>query len=260
MSAKFLILAASAVLLAACSRQSNSPSAAATAPVSSKPITQDLFDYYVKQKTGSPAAKVDPKLGSVLMQELEQMKAAAAAEENKADAETQEALELQRIELLAHAGAAAAGVFASPSDAELKAEYDGFVAGLPAQEYHVAHILVPTEPVAEVLITKLQGGADFAKLAREQSADDSKVKGGDLGWIAPGKLPVDFTKAAETLKPGKITSRPVHTIYGWHVIKLLEVRAAAPPPFEQVKAQLTANLQQARYKKFLESALVIAKK
>lgn len=51
----------------------------------------------------------------------------------------------------------------------------------------------------------------------------------------------------------------MHTIYGWHVIKLIESRPATPPSFEQVKAQLTANLQQARYQQFLESALANAR-
>jgi hypothetical protein len=81
----------------------------------------------VQQKSGAPADKVDPTLKASLLQNLEQLKAAAVAEQAKADPNTLQALELQRIELLAHAGAVAAGVFASPSDAELKAEYDRFV-------------------------------------------------------------------------------------------------------------------------------------
>jgi peptidyl-prolyl cis-trans isomerase C len=251
------VVALSIVLvLQGCNRH---PGGANLAPpvarISGEPISQALFNYYVQQKSGAPADKVDPTLKASLLQDLEQLKAAAVAEQAKADPNTLQALELQRIELLAHAGAVAAGVFASPSDAELKAEYDRFVAKLPANEFKVAHILVATEPAAQVLIVKLQGGADFARLASEQSADDSKVRGGDLGWIALGKLPVDFTNAVQSLKPGQFTAGPVHTPYGWHVIKLLETRPASAPAFDQVKAQLAANLQQARYKQFLEAAL-----
>jgi peptidyl-prolyl cis-trans isomerase C len=252
-------LSISFFLLGCNGRSGEAASPPAVASVRAEPISQALFNYYVQQKTGAPADKVDPTLKASLLQDLEQLKAAAVAEESQANADTKEALELQRIELLAHAGAAAAGVYTSPSDAELKAEYDRFVASLPAQEFHVAHILVATEGAAQVLIVKLQGGADFAKLASEQSADDSKVRGGDLGWVAPVKLPVDFTNAVQALNPGQITARPVHTIYGWHVIKLLEARPAAAPPFDQLKAQLVANLQQARYKQFLELALANAK-
>lgn len=248
------------LFLLGCNRHSGeAASPPPMASVAGGPISEALFNYYVQQKSGASADKLDPALRASLLQDLEQLKAAAVAEEARANADTQEALELQRIELLAHAGATAAGVYAPPSDAELKTEYDRFVASLPAQEFHVAHILVATEGGAQVLIIKLQGGADFAKLASEQSADDSKVKGGDLGWIAPGKLPVDFTNAVQALKPGQITVHPVHTIYGWHVIKLLETRPAAPPPFDQVKAQLAINLQQARYKQFLKTALENAK-
>jgi peptidyl-prolyl cis-trans isomerase C len=246
--------------LAACGKHSEpatSPPPVAT--VGGVSISQGLFDYYVTQKAGVASAQVTPTLKASLLQDLELLKAAADAESSKAGADTVEALELQRIEFLAHAGAQQAGVFAAPTDAELKVEYDRFVASLPAKEFHVAHILVATESGAQVLIVKLQGGVDFAKLASEQSADDSKVRGGDLGWIAPGRLPVDFTNAVQALKPGEITVRPVHTIYGWHVIKLLESRPAAAPPFEQVKAQLAVNIQQARYKQFLESALANAK-
>jgi peptidyl-prolyl cis-trans isomerase C len=248
------------LFLFGCDRHSGEPaSSAPMTSVAGEPISQDLFNYYVQQKSGIAPDKVGPALKASLLQDLEQLKAAAVAEESQANADIKEALELQRIELLAHAGATAAGVYAPLSDAELKAEYDRFVASLPAQEFHVAHILVAAEPAAQLIITKLQGGADFARLAGEQSADDSKSRGGDLGWIAPGKLPVDFTNAVQGLKPGQINAHPVHTIYGWHVIKLLETRPAAAPPIEQVKAQLAVNIQQARYKHFLELALANAK-
>jgi peptidyl-prolyl cis-trans isomerase C len=251
MRARILVVAA-VLCVSACAKHASAPTDTSS---TAKPDPQAFLDYYIMQKTGVAADKVDPQLRASLAHDLEELKAAAAAEAIKADTKTQNAIELQRIELLARAGAAAAGVFAEPSDAELKSEYDRYTASLPAREFHVAHILVATESAAQILITKLQGGADFAQLAREQSADDSKARGGDIGWIAPGKLPVEFTNAVQSLKSGQITARPVHTIYGWHVIKLLESGPATPPPFDQVKAQLAASIQQARYKQFLESAI-----
>jgi peptidyl-prolyl cis-trans isomerase C len=146
-------------------------------------------------------------------------------------------------------------VFTPPSEADLLAAYEEYKAGLPAQEFHVAHILVATEDTARLLIVELQGGADFSMLASVRSADDSKNLGGDLGWVGPGKLPAEFTDAVAQLKPSQITARPVKTMYGWHIIKLIETRPAVAPQFERVKAQLATNLQQARYKQFLESAL-----
>jgi len=144
-------------------------------------------------------------------------------------------------------------------DVELHQAYDAYVTSLPASEYHVAHILVATQNAASLLLVRLQSGANFARLAREQSADDSKVRGGDLGWIAPGKLPTAFTDAVKSLKPGQFTDRPVHTTYGWHLINLLDTRSASAPQFDQVKAQLAENIRDNRYQRFLADSLDGAK-
>jgi len=229
------------------------------AKVGGQPITQALFDAYVKEKSGVSPDLVSATLKASLLTDLEKLKAAAEAGETRADPQTIQEIELRRLELLAHSAAKAAGVFTLPSEADLQAAYEQYKAGLPAQEFHVAHILVATEDAARLLIVELQGGADFSKLASARSADDSKNRGGDLGWVGPGKLPSEFTDAVAQLKPSQITARPVKTIYGWHIVKLIETRLAVAPPFEQVKAQLAANLQQARYKEFLESALANAK-
>jgi peptidyl-prolyl cis-trans isomerase C len=223
----------------------------AVATVGGKPISQSLFNYFVTQKTGLPAEQVSAAHKAALLEDLKRLTAAAEAGEARPSSDTIQALELQRLEMLAHAAASAAGAFAPPTERELRTEYERFIAELPATQYHVAHILVSTQDAAAALIAKLQAGADFATLAREQSADTTRTQGGDMGWIAPGKLPPPFTDAAQSLKPGEFTRHPVHTIYGWHVIKVLESRAAAVPPFEQVKAQLSANLQQSRYQHFL---------
>jgi peptidyl-prolyl cis-trans isomerase C len=164
-------------------------------------------------------------------------------------------IELRRIELLVRDGATRAGVYATPSDAELKAQYDRFVSSLPPNEFHVAHILLPSERMAQALITELQSGAEFAKLAREESADDSNVNGGDIGWISSGRMPAAFIAAVQRLKPGQITPHPVHTIDGWHVIKVLDKRSSDAPQYDQVKAQLAVDIQQQRYEKFLAGAL-----
>lgn len=250
------LLVMAALCFVACARQSNNPP---PKPLAANTDAAALIDYYVLQKTGVSADKVDAAVKAPLLRELEQLQAAALVEQTRADPNVRVAIELQRIELLAHAGAVAAGVFAAPSDAELKTQYELFVASLPSQEFHVAHILVATEAGAQILITKLQGSSDFAALAHEQSADDSKVRGGDLGWITPGKLPSEFTNAVLVLKPNQFTARPVHTIYGWHIIKLLGTRAVTHPSIEQVQAQLAANWQQARFSEFLQSALANTK-
>lgn len=246
------LLAAMSAVLAGCS-QTKAPPAAGT--VGNQEISPELFDYYASKQTRVAADQIPQARKDVLLVELHKLAAAAQAEASHVSADTRHELDLQRMQTLAHAGAVAAGVFATPSDADLRTAYEQFKSKLPASEYHVAHILVATEGLAELVIVRLQAGEAFAKVAQEKSADDSKSRGGDIGWIAPGKLPVDFTDALATLKVGGVSTKPVHTIYGWHVIKLLETRAANPPPFEQVKAQLAVNLQQDRYQAFLDQSL-----
>jgi peptidyl-prolyl cis-trans isomerase C len=225
------------------------------ATISGRPISQALFDHYIKAKSGATPDKVSSELKQSLLADLTRLKAAAIAGESTATSDIEQQIELQRLETLAHSAANAAGVFATPSDANLNAAYDKFAASLPSIEYHVAHILVATESIASVLTTRLQAGQDFAKLAKDESADNTKTHGGDLGWIAPGKLPAAFTNAVQSLKVNEFTTKPVHTPYGWHIIKLLETRPGTAPPFDQVKAQLAENLQQERYQKFLDDSL-----
>jgi peptidyl-prolyl cis-trans isomerase C len=244
------------ILVAGCG-QSSSPSMQSTsiATVGGLPISQGLFDFYVRTKTGASPDKIDPKLKAALLEDLKRLKAAATIGAVSNDSDTAQALELERLEWFAHAGASKAGVYAPPTDTELHVAYDAFVAAFPAREYHVAHILVATENMANLALVKIQAGVEFAKLAREESADDSKALGGDLGWIVPGKLPNAFMDAVRNLKPGEVAPKPVHTLYGWHLIKLLEIRSAPVPGLDQLKAQLVATLQHDKYKKFLDESL-----
>jgi peptidyl-prolyl cis-trans isomerase C len=228
------------------------------AVVAGRPISQDLYDYYVRSMGGATGRSLSPEAKRALLVKLEQLEAAAIVGEKAATVEVTQKLELQRLETLAHFAATEHGVFAEPSEAQLRQAYDDWRATLPASEFHVAHILTATESAASVVINRLRAGQDFGKIAQEQSADDSKTRGGDLGWIAPGRLPEEFMAAVQALKVGGFTSKPIHTRYGWHVIKLLEKRAGFASPFESVKAQLAQSLQQSAYQSFLEDSLKTA--
>lgn len=97
------------------------------------------------------------------------------------------------------------------------------------EEVSARHILVETENEAKAILRSLEGGADFAKLARDKSIDPSaKQNGGDLGYFARGAMVPEFSEAAFALKAGQM-SKPVKSAFGWHVI-LLEGRRTAPPP------------------------------
>ena len=72
-----------------------------------------------------------------------------------------------------------------PTDAELKAEYDAQVAGMPKMQYHARHILVSSQDAAQKIIDELKKGAKFEDLAKKDSSDSSKDQGGELGWFSP---------------------------------------------------------------------------
>jgi peptidyl-prolyl cis-trans isomerase C len=131
------------------------------------------------------------------------------------------------------------------TEAKLREMYAQYVQTAPAQEEVSArHILVPTEQEAKDVIEQLKKGADFATLAKDKTTDASgKASGGDLGFFTKSDMVPDFANAAFALKKGDFTQTPVHTQFGWHVIKV-EDRRSAKPTYEQVAPQLAQQLQQ----------------
>ncbi len=133
------------------------------------------------------------------------------------------------------------------SDAEIKSEYDKAKAAAGGSEYKVRHILVKTEAEAKAIIAQLNKKAAFDKLAREKSADKGSAKnGGDLGWAVPGAFVKEFGEAMQKLKKGETTASPVKTEFGWHVIRLDDVRPTQFPPLDKVQNEVRQQLQQKR--------------
>ncbi len=112
------------------------------------------------------------------------------------------------------------------------------------EEVRARHILVKTEKEAKEIIEKLEGGADFAAIAKEKSTGPSGAGGGDLGFFAKGQMVPEFDKVVFDLKPGELFGDPVKTQFGFHVIKVEERRKKEVPPFEKVKEQLRAEMSQ----------------
>ncbi|SDV51464.1 peptidylprolyl isomerase [Chitinasiproducens palmae] len=127
----------------------------------------------------------------------------------------------------------------TPSDQALKAKYDQLVAGVDSKEYHLHHILVDSEAQAKQLIAEIKGGASFEELAKKFSKDPGSGKnGGDLDWAPLQGYVPEFSAAAAKLGKGQTTDAPVHTQFGWHIIRVDDVRQAQLPSFEDVKPQL----------------------
>ena len=151
-------------------------------------------------------------------------------------------------------------------EAELKAAYEQVKAQYTGKEYHVEHILVEKESDAKAIIAQLKSGASFADIAKAKSKDPgSAANGGDLGWVNEQSLVPEFSKAMVQLKPGQTTDKPVKSQFGWHIIKLDEVRDVKVPSMEEIKEQLIQmisseqNWQKAKFSEMMKKLRAKAK-
>ncbi len=110
------------------------------------------------------------------------------------------------------------------------------------KQVRARHILVKTRKEALEIIGQLRGGKDFAELARTRSTGPSKTQGGDLGFFKREQMVVPFSKAAFGLRKGAYSKAPIQTKFGWHVIKVVDIKAAAPPAFAEVRAELERKM------------------
>jgi len=153
-------------------------------------------------------------------------------------------LENERRSLMA--GEAIEGVLVEiTTEAAIQAAYDEKYSNVEqAEEYNASHILVETEEEALALKAQLDGGADFATLAKEKSTGPSGPQGGALGWFGSGMMVPAFEAAVIALAPGAV-SDPVQTQFGWHVITLNETRKTSAPSLDEVREELTQEVQKA---------------
>ncbi|MGL6209856.1 MAG: peptidylprolyl isomerase [Paracoccaceae bacterium] len=129
------------------------------------------------------------------------------------------------------------------TDAALQAAYDArFKDAAPKTEFSAAHILVDSEAKAAEIKTQIDGGADFAEMARVHSSDGAAQNGGDLGWFGLGMMVKPFEDAVITMKPGEVKG-PVQTDFGWHLIKLNETRIATAPALDELRDELAAEIE-----------------
>jgi peptidyl-prolyl cis-trans isomerase C len=132
------------------------------------------------------------------------------------------------------------------SDAEVRAEYDRLAKQEAGKEYKARHILVESEAEAKDIVAKLKAGESFETLAKASKDPGSAENGGDLDWNTPDTFVKEFSDAMVALDKGQFTQAPVKTQYGYHVIRLDDVRDSAPPPFEQVAPQIRQQLERQR--------------
>lgn len=137
------------------------------------------------------------------------------------------------------------------TDADVKAEYDKFVAANGGKEYRARHILVEKEDEAKAIIASLKKGGKFDEIAKKQSKDPgSGANGGDLDWAAAASYVPEFSEAMVKLEKGQLTQEPVKTQFGWHIIRVDDVRTAELPKLEDIKPQIEQQMQQQKLAEF----------
>jgi peptidyl-prolyl cis-trans isomerase C len=148
----------------------------------------------------------------------------------------------------------------SVSDAEIKTEYDKYAKENGGKEYKARHILVEKEDAAKAIIAQLKKGGKFEDIAKKQSKDSgSGANGGDLDWANAASYVKEFSDAMVALTKGKTSETPVKSQFGYHIIRLEDVREAKLPSMDDVKPQIKQQLEQQKMTKFQDDLRKSAK-
>jgi len=267
------VAAAAAVLLTGCGKGQTAvtptsapvPATPPVAVVDGTPISHASYDFYIKSLLqGKPATELTPEQKAQVLDELVSMQLIGHQAQKDGldkDADVIAKMDVTRMRLLADAESQKYLKGKEATDAELHAEYDSAVAAMDKTEYHARHILLAAKDkdLADQLIKRIKGGAKFDAIAKANSIDGSKTNGGDLGWFKPAGMVKPFSDAVKLLKKGEMTSAPVQTQFGWHIIKLDDTRDVAPPPFDQVKEQVGNRVMQKKLQSYVDELKKTAK-
>jgi len=266
-----MLLACAPLLLAlgACNADKDAGSAAkapadaVAATVNGVPITQKAVDRMAKQ--GASSGRPDtPETRKAVLDHLT-LQAVIAQEAVKEGLDRSpdvvEQLDQIRQAVLANAYVQDYMKNHPVTDAMLQTEYDRIKATVTGTEYKARHILVEKEADAKDIIARLKKDPSaFAQLAKEKSKDQgSKANGGELGWFDPRRMVPEFSAAVSKLEKGKFTLEPVKTQFGYHVILLEDSRPIQAPPLEEVKPQLSQQVQQQEVMKQMDTLKAQAK-
>ncbi|MCX7140868.1 MAG: peptidylprolyl isomerase [Proteobacteria bacterium] len=174
-------------------------------------------------------------------------------------ADTQSQIELARANILAQAYRADFFKTHPVSEDALKTEFEKVKVQMGDKEYKARHILVEKEGEAKDIIEKLKKGDKFEELAKVSKDPGSKDNGGDLDWNLPGGFVKPFSDAMVKLEKGKYTEAPVQTQFGWHIIRLEDMRQAKFPDFNEVKPGLQQRMQDEMFDKTINELRAKAK-
>ncbi|MEM9690515.1 MAG: peptidylprolyl isomerase [Pseudomonadota bacterium] len=225
------------------------------ATINGADIDSTVFNAYLESRTQKALADVTAEERDVLLRELSDIYLLSTTPRAKELQETDEVkvnLELQFRGFIAQA--VATDFFASneATEDEIFEEYSNVIGGDLGNQFKARHILVETQSKAVELIEALQGGADFATLAQENSTGPTGPNGGDLGWFAPNAMVAPFSEAVQALEDGQFSQEPVQTQFGWHVILREDSRPNEPPTLDSIRDAVKQQVEARKFQAFLE--------
>lgn len=233
------------------------------ATVNGQNITQQQLDQFVTLLIAQ-GAKESPELREQVKQEMVgRLVAVQAAEKAGIDkqASVKQELELARQGILVRALMADYLKKNPITDAKIQTEYDNIKKEQAGkQEYKLRHILVKDEKAAENLIAQINAKkVTFDAAAKKDSIDPGSGKnGGELGWGPATNYVPEFAQAVESLKKGEMTTKPVQTQFGWHIIQVEDTRPVKFPELAEVKPQIEEMLRQQELGEYQQSLMKAA--
>ncbi len=228
----------------------------AVAVVNGKNISEALFEQNIKANLAQ-GLKDSSELRATLLNELinrELMAQDASKKSLDSGSEFKLQLEQLRHNLLAELALNDFFTKNPIKEEQLKTEYDLQVKalgdGVNLQQYKLAQILVADEATAKTVIARLKKDS-FDKVAKDLSIDESKVRGGDLGWVLPSQILPALANVMVNLNKGSVTVAPIQTQNGWHILRVEDKRAFKVPSYEESKDRVRMGLIQKMRNEYL---------
>ena len=226
------------------------------ATVNGKKITKQQLDEYFKYRQATTKQDISHDEKGVLQEMINRELLMEQVKKKKLDKNPKlnYVIKQQSNDLYIQALLRESDVAKPVPDDEVQKVYDEKVKNHKIKEYKIAHILTKTEQEAKDVIAELDGGADFADVAKKKSSGPSAKEGGELGWMNSAQLNnmPSFAQAVSELTKGSYTKTPVKTQYGWHVAKLEDERVVPPPTLKELHNQIVTALRQQRLQEYVK--------
>ncbi|MEQ1661530.1 MAG: peptidylprolyl isomerase [Thiobacillus sp.] len=222
-----------------------------------------LYGELVKREMAGKGQANDPTLDAQVRESLVNLELLSRAALDKGldkEARFAASLDIRRKDMLAKVYLEDYLKAHPVTDADIQAAYDKAKAAPAQEEYKARHILVKTEAEAKKIIADLGKKAKFDDLAKKHSKDPGSAKnGGALDWADRGAYVKEFSDAMAGLKKGETTKTAVKSQFGYHVIRLDDVRKGELPPLQAVRGEIVKQLQQQRVREAIIAARAGAK-